>query len=57
MKKPDRKSLGRGLSALLGDIEAAEVPVGPQQEAAPAGEPAPAAGAERSITSAPIMLP
>ncbi|MCL5776657.1 ParB/RepB/Spo0J family partition protein [Limibaculum sp. FT325] len=60
MKKPDRKSLGRGLSALLGDIEAAEVPVGPQ-DTAPRGGGAAEPGtvetgsmAERAVTSAPI---
>lgn len=50
MKKPDRRNLGRGLSALLGDIAPAEVPVGPQ--AAP-DTPAPGA-ADRTVTSAPI---
>jgi ParB family chromosome partitioning protein len=49
MKKTDRKGLGRGLSALLGDIEPDEVAVEPSD---PSADPAPAA--ERGITSAPI---
>ena len=50
MKKPERKSLGRGLSALLGEIEQTEVPT--TREAAPPATPAPAV--ERGLSSVPV---